>query len=113
MVPGLRWRRARARAAASSRKNTATSTWSSQLGAIALHDDPSADAAVERFVAPDRPLEVRKQAAFWLGNARGRRGYEVLAALARKEESEELRRHVTFALSQSREPEAVETMIAM
>ncbi|HYR46401.1 MAG TPA: HEAT repeat domain-containing protein [Thermoanaerobaculia bacterium] len=83
------------------------------LGAIALHDDTSADAALERFVAPARPLEVRKQAVFWLGNARGRRGYEVLAALAGKEESEELRRHIPFALSQSREPEAVETMIVM
>ena len=61
------------------------------LGAIALHDDPRADAALERFVAPGNPERLRKQAAFWLGNARGRRGYEVLRALAGREESEDMR----------------------
>ena len=50
------------------------------LAAIASHADPSADAALERFVAPEQPLELRKQAAFWMGQARGARGYEVLAA---------------------------------
>src|SRR6185369_14542663 len=83
------------------------------LGAIALHDDPRADAALERFVAAGNPERLRKQAAFWLGNARGRRGYEVLRALASKEESAEMRRHVTFALSQSEVPEAIDALIGM
>jgi len=83
------------------------------LGAIALHDDPRADAVLERSVAPGNPERLRKQAAFWLGNARGRRGYEVLKSLAAKEESPEVRRHVTFALSQSDVPESIDTLITM
>jgi hypothetical protein len=83
------------------------------LGAIALHDDPRADAALERFVAAGNPERLRRQAAFWLGNARGRRGYEALKALAAREESEDLRRHLTFAISRSEVPEAIDTLIAM
>ena len=83
------------------------------LGAIALHDDPRADTALEKFVSAGNPERLRRQAAFWLGNARGRRGYEALRALAGREESEDLRRHLTFAISQSAVPEAVDTLIAM
>jgi len=83
------------------------------MAAIAMHDDPSADAALERLVGPGQPHAVRRQATFWLGNARGRRGYEILRQLARSDPSDELRKHVTFALSQSREPEAVDTLIGM
>jgi hypothetical protein len=83
------------------------------LGAIALHDDPRADAALERYVGSGNPERLRKQAAFWLGNARGRRGYEVLRSLAAKEESPEMRRHLTFALSQSDVPESIDTLITM
>jgi hypothetical protein len=85
----------------------------SALSAIALHDDPSADAALEKFAAPGNPDSVRKRAVFWLGNARGRRGYEVLRSLAGRDESEDLRRSVTFALSQSAVPEATGTLIEM
>src|SRR6266542_4811994 len=83
------------------------------LSAIALHDDPSADAALERFAAPGNSETLRKKAFFWLGNARHRRGYEVLRTLARKEEGEDMRRHLTFALSQSKVPEATETLMEM
>jgi hypothetical protein len=83
------------------------------LSAIALHDDPSADAALEKFAAAGNPESLRKKAFFWLGNSRDRRGYEVLRTLARKEESDEMRRHLTFALSQSKVPEATETLMEM
>ena len=83
------------------------------LSAIALHDDPSADAALEKFAAPGNSEALRKQAFFWLGNARGRRGYEVLRALAQEEKDEEMRRHLTFALSRSREPDATQTLMEM
>ncbi|HMF08838.1 MAG TPA: HEAT repeat domain-containing protein, partial [Thermoanaerobaculia bacterium] len=85
----------------------------SALAAIAMHDDPSADAVLEKLVAPGSPEAVRRQATFWMGNARGRRGYETLKRLAQSDPSDELRKHVTFALSQSREPEAVDTLIGM
>jgi HEAT repeats len=87
--------------------------WSRAVTAIALHDDPSADAALERFVSPASPEPVRAKTVFWLGNARGNRGYEALRRLAREETSDSVRKKVTFALSQSPVPAAVETLIAM
>jgi len=39
------------------------------LSAIALHKDPAADAALDRNVVASKPEQVRRQAAFWLGNA--------------------------------------------
>ena len=81
------------------------------VAAIAAHADPSADAALERFVAPDRPLELRKQAAFWMGNARGARGYETLRRLVKDDADSRLREHAIFALTQSREPGAVDAII--
>ena len=83
------------------------------LSAIALHDDPAADAVLERRAGPSNPESLRKHAIFWLGNARGRRGYDVLASLARHEESDAIRRSVTFALFQSKIPEATETLVTM
>jgi HEAT repeat protein len=81
------------------------------LAALAAHADPSADVALERFVAPSLPLELRKQAAFWMGNARGARGYGVLQRLLKEDADARLREHVTFALSQSREPKAIDAII--
>jgi hypothetical protein len=80
------------------------------IAAIAMHADPGADAVLDRLVAASQPIGVRKQAAFWMGNSRGRRGYETLERLA-AEGSPALREHVVFALSASDEPEAVDTMI--
>ena len=82
------------------------------IAAIAMHADPGADAVLDRLVAPSKPIGVRKQAAFWMGNSRGRRGYETLKRLA-AEGSPALRGHVVFALSQSEVPEAVDTMIGI
>jgi HEAT repeats len=83
------------------------------IAAIAMHADPGADVVLERFVAPGQPIGVRKQAAFWMGNSRGRRGYETLRRLATEDTSPALREHVVFALSQSDVPEALDTMIAV
>ena len=79
--------------------------------AIAFHTDASADAALERFVASGQPSKRRRQAAFWLGVARGERGYLVLSRLLREDGDAQFREHVVFALSQSRVPGAVERII--
>ena len=50
----------------------------SAILAIALHEDQAADRAMSEFVAPPRPEPVCEKAIFWLGAARGKRGYEVL-----------------------------------
>ncbi len=81
------------------------------LAAIAFHEDGSADTALERFVAVGQPHELRKHAAFWLGQARGARGSTVLKRLVREDQDRRLREHAVFALSQSREPGAVETIV--
>jgi hypothetical protein len=81
------------------------------LAAIAAHADPSADAALERFVAAGQPRELRKQAAFWMGNARGARGYEVLRRLVKDDADRGFREHAIFALTQSKEPKSIDTII--
>ena len=81
--------------------------------AIALHDDPSADVALERFASSAFPAETRKKTVFWLGNARGVRGWEILARLAQDDPSDDVRKQVTFALSQSPVPQALSTLISV
>ena len=83
------------------------------LTAIALHEGGDAEAALESFTAPAQPEELRKQAAFWLGVARGKEGFTVLQRMAKKDPSAEVRGHVAFALSVSKEPAALEEMIRM
>lgn len=80
--------------------------------AIALHADPGADALLERFASPGRPFELRKNALFWMGVARGRRGFEDLRRAAQGDADPHVREHVMFALTQCREPEAVEILVA-
>jgi hypothetical protein len=83
------------------------------LTAIALHEGGDAQAALESFTAPAQPEELRKQAAFWLGVARGKAGFTVLQRMAKKDPSTEVRAQVAFALSVSKEPAALEEMIRM
>jgi HEAT repeat protein len=83
------------------------------LSAIALHADDSAEAALESFVRPDSPEELRKQTVFWLGEARGKAGFLALQKMAKSDPSSEVRSQVTFALSVSREPGAIDEMIRM
>jgi HEAT repeat protein len=83
------------------------------LTAVALHADDSADRAMESFVRPTEHEPLRKQAAFWLGEARGKAGFAVLQRMAKSDPSTEVRAQVTFALSVSREAGAVDEMIRM
>ena len=83
------------------------------LTAIALHADPSADRALESFVNPEQREELRRQAAFWMGAARGKAGLNALLKMAKTDPSPDVRSHVTFALSVSHEAGALEEMIRM
>jgi uncharacterized protein YcnI len=83
------------------------------LTAIALTADPSADKAIANFTAPDKPEGMRKEASFWAGEARGAAGFTLLKRMAKSDPSSEVRAHVTFALSVSRENDAVDEMIRM
>jgi HEAT repeat protein len=83
------------------------------LTAIAMHGGPSADNAINSFVAADQPESLRKQAVFWLGAARGASGFQALKQLAKSDPESEVRAQVTFALSISHEAAAVDEMIRM
>jgi hypothetical protein len=83
----------------------------SGMAAIAFHADASADAALERFAASGQPSKRRRQAAFWLGHARGTHGYEVLSRMVREDGDPHFREHAVFALSQSHAPKAVDTIV--
>jgi hypothetical protein len=83
------------------------------LTAIALHADESADRALESFVRPQGREALRRQTAFWLGEARGKAGLLALQKMAKSDPSTEVRAHVAFALSVSREAGALDEMIRM
>ncbi|HMD96513.1 MAG TPA: HEAT repeat domain-containing protein [Terriglobia bacterium] len=84
---------------------------SAALTAIALHGDVSAERALEAFAAAGQPERRREKAAFWLGAARGRPGYEALRRLVANDSSDHFREKAVFALYVSKEPEAVDTII--
>jgi HEAT repeats len=81
------------------------------LVVIAAHAGADADALLERQAAPGRSRKVREQAAFWLGESRGQRGYEVLRRLLREDADARFREHVVFALSESDVPAATDAII--
>jgi hypothetical protein len=83
------------------------------LAAIALHADASADRALESFVRPEQREGLRRQAAFWMGAARGNAGLIALQHMAKTDPSSDVRAHVAFALSVSHEAGALDEMIRM
>lgn len=84
---------------------------SSAIGAIAMHRDQAADRELERIAAPGQPERLREKAAFWMGNARGRQGFETLRHLVKGDASDGFRKRGAFALSQSKETDAVAALI--
>lgn len=85
----------------------------SAVGALALHADAAADRALEQLIAASRPERLRERAAFWLGVARGRHGYDLLRRMVENDPSDKVRERAVFALAQSQEPQAVQTIITV
>jgi hypothetical protein len=83
------------------------------LMAVAMHGDAAADRAMESFIAPGQREGLRKQAAFWLGAARGKSGVLLLEKMAKSDPSPDVRSQVAFALHVSKEPVALDDMIRM
>ena len=82
------------------------------LSSLAIHRNASAlDALSEFATSPRYHEDVREQSLFWLGEARGREGYEVVARVLREDKDDDLREHATFALSESPVPEAAELLL--
>ncbi len=83
------------------------------LSAIAMHDDSSADDALERFVAAGQPRRLRKRAAFWMGEARGARGFRTLQKLVREDDDDRFRKDAVFAIHISDEAESLDELIRL
>jgi hypothetical protein len=81
--------------------------------AIALHDTPAADAALEKLVQPNQPVALREDVAFWLGVERGKKGLELLRKYVKEDPSDRVREKGTFAFSQSKDPDAMKELIDM
>jgi hypothetical protein len=81
--------------------------------AIALHNVPAADRALEAFVAPVQPEWLRSDAAFWLGSSRAEPGARLLARMVQQDPSDRVRDKAVFALSISNAPSALPTLIAV
>jgi hypothetical protein len=81
--------------------------------AIALHDTPAADAALEKMIQPGQRPSLRENVAFWLGVERGKKGVELLRRYVKDDPDDRVREKGTFAFSQSKEPEALKELIGM
>jgi len=88
-------------------------TGNGALTAIALHGDAAADRALESFLAPTQKESLRRQAAFWMGAARGKAGLSALQRMAKNDPSSDVRAHVAFALYVSHETGAIDEVIRM
>jgi HEAT repeat protein len=84
----------------------------SALSAISLHADPSADTAIEGFVASGSPEWLRRKAVRHLG-ARGKRGLEMLKRLLAGDEAELMRERAVSALGSNREPETLDLLVSL
>jgi HEAT repeat protein len=80
--------------------------------AIAMHADPSAEAALDRMAAVDQPQSVRLRAVSWLGSARGAHGFEALKKIVAADPDQRVREHALSALGSSREPGTFDFLLA-
>ncbi len=79
--------------------------------AISLHQGPAADQTLDDLTAATQPAEVRKRAAFWLGNSRGAHGIATLKRMLAADTDANVRDRVVFALSQSKDPAGIPLVV--
>ena len=78
---------------------------------IAMHDDPAADASLERMNSPNQPLKVREKLGFALAAFRGKRGFDMLKRFNTNEPDDRVREKNMFAFSVTQEPQGVDVLI--
>jgi len=79
--------------------------------AIAYTNDSSADQALDQFLRSTEPSSIRKKAAFWIAQMRGKPGLQKLIAIMHSDSDEQFRAELTFDISQSKQPEAQEELL--
>jgi hypothetical protein len=91
---------------------TATSeeTADADLTALALHADASATPALAQLADATHPHKLREQALFWLGQARGAAGAQIVEHAATTDADPELRASAVFDLSESHGTDAYATI---
>jgi hypothetical protein len=90
---------------------TASKLDDAAISAIALHQDPAADRALDALASPSRPESIRRKAVFWMGVARGARGFDRLKQILAADPSDKVREHAMFAISQSKDAGAIPFII--
>ena len=83
------------------------------LSAIAAHDDPAANAVLDRWLAPGQPQSTRLRAVSWEASWRGRHGFEVLKKLIAEDADPRIRERAVSALGSSRETDAGPLLISI
>jgi hypothetical protein len=83
------------------------------LPAIAYHATAAADVVIERAAAAGNDDDLRRDAVFWLAQARGARGFRHVRSLLETVDDDDLRRHAVFALSIAEEPHASDELRAL
>jgi HEAT repeats len=83
------------------------------MHAIAMHADPAANQALERFLASDQPESVRLRAVSAFGSNRGRAGFDVLKRVMANDPDIRVRERAVSALGNSREAEATDLLTSI
>jgi hypothetical protein len=83
------------------------------LLAIAMHADPAADAALEKYLAPGQPQTLRSRVVGYYGSARGAHGFEVLKKVIANDPDVRVRERAVSALANSREPDALNLLVTI
>ena len=81
-----------------------------ELTALALHADAAATPALAQLADATHPNKLREQALFWLGQARGAAGAQIVERAATTDADPELRANAVFDLSESHGTDAYATI---
>ncbi len=82
------------------------------LAAVGIHQSPAAVIPILASVLKSQETaELRKNAAFWLGQQNDRKAYEILLKTARTDRSGKVREGAVFAISQVELEESVDGLI--
>jgi hypothetical protein len=86
-------------------------TSNSALSAIGNHQDPAANALLERFARRHDSTSVRGEALFWIGQRNDRNAEGVILEALDKDPSSAVRKKAVFALSQLKDDRGVPALI--
>ncbi len=80
---------------------------------ISIHPSQVAVPALTALAAPGGNPHLREQAAFWLAKSGGHEGFLALQNFARSDKDDQFRAKLTFDLTQSKDPGALDEIIRM